>query len=338
MATILITGGTGCIGSATVYKLLQSSDVEHVIIASRKNDNRTLKLWLNNLWDDRITFETLDISDYDSIARIAKKVNPTHIIHLGALVSPECASNHIKGMEINTGGTMAFFDVAETLPRLERFVFASSAAVYGRRSMYSQPVIKEDSAPAPPNHYGIWKLAGEHLARLFYELTQIPTVCLRLNATYGIGRDRGLTAAPTTALKSIALGMKRGKPIPFEMPYTGRENYHYVEDVGAHFSACALQPYSGYDNFNIKGETIEVSEFLKIAQEQAEELGYGAFAKLSVSRNAVPNLFVSDLSHDKIDRSFDKLPLTSIPEGIRLSIRKFYELAKDGTLEYPTNL
>lgn len=336
MYTIFITGGTGCIGSVTIFKLLQSEEVEKIVIATRFNNADPLKLWLREHLDSRLEFITLDVSDYQAIDRVVLKVNPTHIIHLGAYQSPDCSRDHIGGMEINTGGTMALFDVAEKLPNLKKFVFASSAAVYGMRSMYPQETISEDVVLAPPNHYGIWKLAGEHLARLFYDKTKIPTVCLRLNTTYGKGRDKGMTSAPTNALKAIAMGAVSGELIPFEMPYQGRENYHFVEDVGAHFAACTLQPYEGFGAFNIKGETIAINEFLKIADDQANELGMGDYSKSSILEDAPPNLFVHDLEHDKISRSFKDLPLTTISEGVRKSLIEFKEMADKGILKYST--
>ena len=186
------------------------------------------------------------MSDYAEIERVLLEVDPTHIIHLGAYQSPDCSADHVGGMAINTGGTMALFDAAEKLTNLKRFVFASSTAVYGMRSMYPQDIIDEDVVLAPPNHYGIWKLAGEHLARLFHDNTNVPTVCLRLNTTYGKGRDKGKTSAPTNALKAIAMGAEAGNVMPFAMPYQGRENYHFVEDVGACFAACTVQDYEGY--------------------------------------------------------------------------------------------
>ncbi len=333
MAIILITGGTGCIGSATIFKLIQSQEVERIVVATRSNNADPLKLWMGQELDKRIQFETLDVSDYHAITNVVEKTAPTHIIHLGALQSPDCASDHMKGMDINTGGTVALLDAAAKLNRLKKFVFASSAAVYGMRSMYPESLISENAAPSPPNHYGIWKLAGEHLARLFFESTNVPTVCLRLNATYGMGRDRGLTSAPTSALKAIALGAFRNEVIPFSMPYEGRENYHFVEDVGAHFASCALQHFEGYGNFNIKGETIEVSDFLAIARQQAEELGKGKFADLSIAADASPNLFVSDLCHEKIDQTFKDLPLTEIKEGVRKSLVAFQDMAEQGILQ-----
>jgi nucleoside-diphosphate-sugar epimerase len=334
MHTIFITGGTGCIGSITIHKLLQSPEVSRILVASRSNNLQPLQLWEGQELDARLEFVTLDVAEYKPMQELLREVNPTHIIHLGAFQSPDCSRYHFRGMEINTGGTMALFDIAEQLPNLKRFVFASSAAVYGMRSMYPNPGIQEDAPLAPPNHYGIWKLAGEHLARLFYDATHVPTACLRINTTYGKGRDKGKTSAPTNALKAIAMGSVTGTVIPFEMPYTGRENYHFVEDVGAHFAACTLHPYSGFDAFNIKGKTIAITEFLDIARQQATDLGMGEFVELSISGDAMPNLFVSDLSHEKIANTFKDLPLTSISEGVRKSLQEFEKMAKKGELAY----
>ncbi len=334
MQTIFITGGTGCIGSVTIYKLLQSNEVNKIVIATRSNNTEPLKLWLGEDLSPRLEFVQVDVADYKALETVLLEVNPTHIIHLGAYQSPDCSKYHNAGMEINTGGTMALFDAAEKLPNLKRFVFASSAAVYGMRAMYPEPGITEDAPLAPPNHYGIWKLAGEHLARLFYDTTKVPTICLRINTTYGKGRDKGKTSAPTNALKAIAMGTVTGKTVPFEMPYNGRENYHFVEDVGAHFAACTLQPYEGFGAFNIQGETIAIDTFLDIVKEEANALGMKEFVQLSIAEGAEPNLFVSDLSHAKIAATFNDLPLTSIPDGVRKSLREFQEMAKKGILEF----
>ncbi|MGB5554263.1 MAG: NAD(P)-dependent oxidoreductase [Flavobacteriaceae bacterium] len=334
MHKIFITGGTGCIGSVTIAKLLASNEVGSIVIASRSNNVDPLKLWLGDDLDSRLQFVTLDVANYSEIKRVLLEISPTHIIHLGAYQSPDCSRDHIGGMEINTGGTMQLFDVAEKLPNLQRFVFASSAAVYGMRSMYDQEIIPEDVQLAPPNHYGIWKLAGEHLARLFHNKTKVPTICLRLNTTYGKGREKGMTSAPTNAIKSVALGAVLHETIPFKMPYQGRENYHFVEDVGAHFAECTLQSFTGFGAFNIKGKTIAIVDFLKIIAQQASELGMGKNVDLSITPEAPPNLFVCDLDHKKIDTTFKNLPLTDIAKGVRESILEFKKMAENGTLEF----
>ena len=129
MHTIFITGGTGCIGSVTIHKLLQSKEVVKIIIAARSNNTDTLKLWLGKNLDPRLEFVTLDVADYKALEQIVTKVNPTHIVHLGAFQSPDCSMHHIRGMEINTGGTMALFDIAETLPKAPKICVCQ----FGRR-------------------------------------------------------------------------------------------------------------------------------------------------------------------------------------------------------------
>lgn len=336
MHKIFVTGGTGCIGSITIAQLLKDAAVERVFVATRSSNPAPLKLWLGAELDPRITFVQLDVSDYCAIERVLLQCDPTHIVHLGAYQSPDCAADHTGGMAINTGGTMALFDAAEKLTNLKRFVFASSAAVYGMRSMYPQDIIDEDAALAPPNHYGIWKLAGEHLARLFHDNSGVPTVCLRLNTTYGKGRDKGKTSAPTNALKAIALGASAGTVMPFAMPYQGRENYHFVEDVGACFAACTIQDFEGFGAFNIPGKTIAIESFLELAVAQAKELGIEEFATLSIQPDAPPNLFVCDLDHQKITSAFKDLPITDIAVGIRQSLIEFKAMAENGTLTYST--
>ncbi|MDR1170299.1 MAG: NAD(P)-dependent oxidoreductase [Prevotellaceae bacterium] len=334
MKRILITGGTGCIGSVTVYRLLQYREIEKIVVATRSGDVKPLQLWQGENIDPRIEFVTMDVSDYETVKKSVPEINPTHIIHLGGFQSPDCSAFHLKGMEINVGGTMALMDIAETLPNLERFVFASSGAVYGKRAQYPDAVIKEDVRLTPPNHYGIWKLAGEHLARFFHDNTHIPTVCLRLNTTYGPGRDKGMTSAPTAAMKAVALGSFEQKAIPFAMPYQGRENYHYVEDVGAHFAACTMEPFEGYGEFNIKGKTIEVKEFLQTVRQEAAKLGWEKYADISIAGDAKPNMFSHDLCHDRIDATFDSLPLTGIDEGVKQSLLFFRRMAEEGTLKH----
>lgn len=322
-ARVLVTGGTGCIGAVTVRDLL-AGGAAAVFAASRGGEPGLLRLWMQEPFDRRLQFVAADLGDPAAIVRVVQQCQPTHVVHLGGLQSPDCDADPARGMEVNVGGTQVLLETCERLAApLQRFVFASSAAVYGPRAMYPGPVVREEESLAPPNRYGVWKLAGEHLCRLFAQRTGVPTVCLRLNTTYGLGRDRGRTAAPTTAIKHVAMGAQRGQVLPFAMPYQGRENYHFVEDVGAHFAAAALQPFVGFGAFNIRGRTVPVAEFLELVAAVARELGLGRFCDLSIAADATPNLFVSDLDDAAMQRRFAGLPCTPLAEGIRRSLAAF---------------
>jgi nucleoside-diphosphate-sugar epimerase len=337
MARIFITGGTGCIGASTVQQLLLHEDVEQLLVVTRSNNPRILHLWLGEALDGRIELTAANIGDAKAIQQLLSDFQPTHVIHLGALQSPACDADPRLGMLVNVEGTLNLFQAAAELAApLKRFVFASSAAVYGKRSMYPDATIREDATLAPPNLYGVWKVAGEHLAALFHQQTGVPVVSLRLNTTFGPGRDQGRTSAPTVALKSIALGAHEGRVIPYRMPYRGRENYHYVQDVGAHFAGAALLPFSGIANFNIKGQTIEVAEFLQIASTVAHEMGIGEYCDLGLVEDAASNLFVCDLEDAAVETTFPGLPRTEIKTGIEKSLSIFRQQAATGTLTLPS--
>ncbi len=326
-ATVLVTGGTGCIGAVTVRDLL-AAGASRVVVASRAATPGLLPLWLPLPLAERITLVSADLGDAAAMQRVVTEHRPTHVVHLAGLQSPDCDADPARGLAVNVGGTQVLLEAVERLPvPLQRFVFASSAAVYGPRSLYPGPRVSECDPLQPPNRYGVWKLAGEHLCRLFAQRTGVPTVCLRLNTTYGKGRDRGRTAAPTLAMKQVATGALRGVVQPFAMPYRGRENYHFVEDVGAHFAAAATQPFTGFGAFNIRGTTVEVSEFLALIRTVAAELGMGEFCEVSLAAQASENLFVSDLDDRAMQGRFVGLPCTPLVDGVRRSLREFVRLA-----------
>ena len=330
---VLVTGGTGCIGAATVHWLCELG-ASHVIVASRSASAGLLPLWFGENLGPRVTLARADVGVPADVARLVKETAPTHVIHLGALQTPDCEANHERGMQVNVGGTMHLLDAcAEHARALERVVLASSAAVYGVRAMYAGSVVRESDALAPVNLYGAWKVASEHLVRLFHERHGVPAVSLRLNTTYGKGRDRGKTAGVTRAMKAIALGSVRGEAIPHRMAYGGRENYHFVSDVGACFARAALSPFQGHAAFNLRGQTIEVLEFLARIACAAEDLGLTRFIDLGIAEGAAPNPFVCDLDETAITTAFRDMPRTSFDDGIKSTLEAFVAMARAGALQ-----
>lgn len=341
MSRIFITGGTGCIGAATVHNLLTQfgSQIERILIATRNSSTDQLEIWFREtlsqfISSGQIAFVSSDVGDSESIAKTLNEFQPTHVIHLSALQSPACDADPMRGLEVNLTGTLKLFQQVKTLKQpLERFVFASSGAVYGKRTMYPTDTIAESAQFAPPNLYGVWKVGGEHLAALFHGQTGVPTVSLRLNTTYGPGRDQGTTSAVTRIMKSLMLGAAANETMPCPMPYQGRENYHYVEDVGAHFAGVTMMPFSGCQPLNIKGRTIDVQEFLDTISLVAGELGVGQFLQTGIAVGAAPNLFVCDLNDTAIETAFPGLPRTPIAEGVRKTLLRFKEMVAAGKLK-----
>jgi nucleoside-diphosphate-sugar epimerase len=326
---VLVTGGTGCIGAVTVRELL-AGGVRRVVVASRSRAPGKLALWLDDPADPRVERAPLDLGDPAAIRALVSDLRPTRVVHLGALQSPDCDADPELGLRVNVGGTLGLFEALRTAGGVERLVFASSAAVYGTRDRYPTPTVREDAPLLPPNKYGAWKLAGEALARQWHEATGAPTVCLRLNTTYGPGRDRGKTSAPTRAIEAVARGIARGEPVPFRMPYRGRENYHWVEDVGASFAEAALAPFAGFGAFNLRGDTVPVGEFLRLCAAAAAGRGHPDAADLGFAPDATDNPFVCDLDESAIRAGFPTLAKTPLADGIGRALDRFVAAARSG--------
>src|SRR5207237_6299863 len=93
---------------------------------------------------------------------------------------------------------------------------ASSAGVFGPPSLYPPGPLRDDAPPRPSTHYGVYKVANEETARVYWEEHRIRSSGFRPLSVYGPGRDVGVTATPTLAMKAAVLGRS------FKIPYGGR--------------------------------------------------------------------------------------------------------------------
>jgi len=128
-------------------------------------------------------------------------------------------------------------------------VYASSAAVWGPAELYDDRELTEEDPLNPATHYGIFKQANEACARVFYETHGISSIGLRPWTVYGLGRDEGLTADPTLAIRAAVAGEQ------FKIRITGYLDFQYVEDVADALIACAHV-------FNFSGEMASIEQFV----------------------------------------------------------------------------
>ncbi len=101
----LVTGGTGCIGSWIVAKLLRE-DVPVVVLTAQRRLER-LRLILTDAEFDRITFVDGDVNDIETLEAAARRLQVTRVIHLAGLQFPFCAADPIAGARVNVAGTVS---------------------------------------------------------------------------------------------------------------------------------------------------------------------------------------------------------------------------------------
>jgi UDP-glucuronate 4-epimerase len=251
---VLVTGGTGCIGSWVVRNLLQ--DGVPVVVVTAGRNFRNLKLILTDSEFDRITFVTADITDIEALESASRRHGIDRIIHLAGLQLPFCAADPARGAIVNVVGTVTVFELAKRLG-IGRVVYASSAAVYGPRDRYAETTLAPDAPFWPTSHYGVYKIANEQGAAVYWQNDGISSIGLRPHTVYGPGRDRGMTSKPTLAMIAAAAGR------PYNIGFGGRYQFQHTDDAASAFLRAARVPFEGAAVFNIGGSTHGVDEIVE---------------------------------------------------------------------------
>ncbi len=180
---ILVTGAAGFIGSHTVDQLLAAGHSVWGVDNFRTGKRENLSAAFSN---KAFSFEELDVAEDEIFSDFVGRVRPTAIIHLAALVSvPESIRNPALNQRLNFDATRVITDACRQY-RVQRVVFASSAAVYGNPLETPTP---ENAAKVPLSPYGQSKLASEDL--LLTEARQHGYVarCNRYFNVYGPRQD-----------------------------------------------------------------------------------------------------------------------------------------------------
>ena len=144
---------------------------------------------------------------------------------------------------MNVVGTAAVFEAARRHGLSSSVSYASSAAVYDAAGDIN-----------PASLYGVYKIATEGIAKVFWNENGIGSVGLRPLVVYGAGRDQGMTAGPTQAIAAAVAGE------PYKIAYGGRTQLQYTSDVARGFIEATRTPATGAAIYNLGGPDIAMSE------------------------------------------------------------------------------
>ena len=123
------------------------------------------------------------------------------------------------------------------------------------------------AGPRPSTLYGVYKLANEGTARVFWEDDGVASIGIRPYVVYGPGRDQGLTSGPSLAMAAAARGE------PFEIGYGGTVQYDFAPDVGRAFAlASPGSDARARDVANFPGEVASTAEVVAAIEAAAPEV------------------------------------------------------------------
>ncbi len=241
---ILVTGGSGFIGSHLVERYQGRAEV--IVLDNLRSGRR------GNLDGLECRFVEGSILDAKLVRELAEGVD--QIFHLAAMVSvPESMEDPLETVSINITGLLNVLEAARAA-RVGRFVFASSAAVYGENT--PQPAV-ETAVPDPRSPYAITKLDGEYYCSLFAREGWVSTACLRFFNVFGPRQDPAspyAAAVPIFAARALA-----GKPLTVYGDGGQTRDFISVKDIAGALDFIAGSGETGVFNAGY-GSSITVLE------------------------------------------------------------------------------
>lgn len=212
--TVLVTGGTGFVGSHLVELLLREGRAVTCLV----RDPARLR-WLDGA---RVSLVRGDCSDPGSLARAVQGVSTVY--HLAGLTKARRAGEYY---EVNHLGTKNLLEACgRHNPGLKKFILASSLAAAGPSPDGHR--LTETAAPHPVSDYGTSKLLAEEETLRWKD--RFPVVILRPSAVYG-PRDRDMFALFRWAAKGLTIEIAGGERYI---------NPCYVEDLADALSSASV--------------------------------------------------------------------------------------------------
>ena len=165
---ILVTGGAGFIASHTNVELL-NHNYEVIVVDNLCNSSYESIKRVEQLTNKKITFYNIDLTDKEKLNQIFEKEKIDAVIHFAALKAiEESCKIPLKYYKNNIIGFLNLFEIMEK-HNVKKFVFSSSAAVYGEPEKVP---ITEDMPLSVSNPYGRTKLMIEDMLRDIYWVDQ----------------------------------------------------------------------------------------------------------------------------------------------------------------------
>jgi len=302
---VLVTGGSGFIGSHLVKKLVQIGAEVYVLTRNRSIINN---IRLRDVWKS-LKVVNADIRNFDSLG-LLRKVEPEIVFHLAAYHHVGDSFTHFsEALDTNCLGTA---NLLEALEDYERFVYTSTSEVYGFQS--SVP-FKEEMTPHPISPYAVGKYAGE-LYCLMKCRMGYPITVLRPFNVYGPYQS------VEAVIPEVILDCLRGRPIRATEGKQTRE-FNYIDDITDGFILAAQSKAAIGEIINLgNGQEISIRDLIlkiiRLTNSKSEAL----FGALPYRPTEIWRMFCDN---SKAKEILNWSPKIGLDEGLRRTIIWFQD-------------
>ncbi len=216
---VLITGGAGFIGSHLINALLDDNDIGKIYLIDNLDTGNLSKL---DKIPEKLQVYILDLRN-DITYDILSKLNFNIVVHLAAISSVERTQNNFdKTVETNFLSTVKLAKLA--IAKKARFIFASSAAIYGKQKNYP---LKEEFLANPISFYGLDKLYCENYLKQISNDYGLDVVVLRFFNVYGKNQNKDYAGVISKFMDNL----KKDLPVVIYGDGTQTRDFIFVEDI-----------------------------------------------------------------------------------------------------------
>ena len=296
MTNILVTGGSGFIGSHLVDALVKEG----------------FSVCVYDLMEPRTDVEYIQGSILDTFTLRRAMRDRQVVFHLAAVADVgEVEKNPAYSINVNVTGTANVLETARDL-KVERIIYASTEWVY---SDTNESVVDENTPiPPPKNIYTTSKLAGELMCKNFEYMYGLPNTILRFGIPYGP------RARPTTVIAKFIKLASEGKSITVYGTGEQFRQFIYVEDL-AEGIMKGMTPQAKNQIYNLSGsEKITVKEIA----EKVKEVFKNTVIEY-IPQERVADYQGKTILSEKAKKELNWEPKTKFETGLRKYIDWFME-------------
>jgi len=304
----MITGGAGYVGSYLIYKLLQE---KHEVFSIDDMSNGDYSYLEGLIEPEHIVVG--DIRDAELLDNLFEDVDA--VVHLAAIPGlVRCNENPEEAVSVNVYGTYQVLEVARK-QGVKKVIFSSSAASYGiPRSL----PVKEDHPLNPMNLYGVTKLAGEKLMRVYYDNYNIETITLRFGNIYGVGLfSKDNTVIP----KFVRMGLE-GNTLTIYGDGSSTREYVHVDDVVQSIMRATSSTGKGGEVYNVGGHSIKIRDIADKVTKAILETQDKKIESSNLPERSGETKYL-EYNIDKVTSELGYKPTWNVDMGIRQLIEYF---------------
>jgi dTDP-glucose 4,6-dehydratase len=252
MATLLITGGAGFIGSNLVRHALDHTGDRIVVVDKLTYAGNLLSLE-QPLKDPRVTFVRADIADRSEMVRVFRDARPDAVLNLAAETHVDRSIDGPRPfIDTNIVGTFVLLEtsrqlLAERGPAARasfRFLHVSTDEVYG--TLGPLGLFSEETAFAPNSPYAASKAAADHLVRAYHNTYGLPALVTNCSNNYGPFQY------PEKLIPLMILTALDGKPLPIYGDGGNVRDWLHVDDHCAGILLVLREGRTG-ERYNVGG-------------------------------------------------------------------------------------